>query len=101
MNLVHGFSFCLPTINFIVFVPSAIGSFQAVLSVGFSPYGYDAFLFLPTPATSPVHVILLDLFTLMTFGEEYKSRNSTLCIFLCRPFTPSVLPKYVPQHPIH
>ena len=40
MNLVHALSFCLSTINFIVFVPSAPGSFQAVLSIGFSPYDY-------------------------------------------------------------
>jgi hypothetical protein len=39
----------------------------------FPPIIVDAFLFLPTPATSPVYVMLLELMTLMTFGEEYKS----------------------------
>jgi len=76
------------------------------LSKRFFPYDFPsvivyAFLFLPTPATSPAYIALLELITLMTFGEEYKSWNSSLYIFLDRPFIPSVLPKYVPQHPIH
>jgi hypothetical protein len=43
------------------------GSFRRI----FPPVTVDAFVFLP--ATSPVYGTLLDLITLMTFDEEYKS----------------------------
>ena len=49
MNLAHVLSLCLFTINFSVFVPSAPGSSQAVVSVGFSPH--DCWCVSPSPHT--------------------------------------------------
>jgi hypothetical protein len=41
-----------------------------------------AFLFSPTHDTCPVHLILLDLFILITSDQEYKSLSSSLFSFL-------------------
>jgi hypothetical protein len=41
----------------------------------------------PIGATCPIHLILRDLITLVTYGEEYKSWNSSLCNFLQSPYT--------------
>jgi hypothetical protein len=51
---------------------------------------------LPIRATCPVHLILLDLITLITLGEEYKSRSCSLRSFLRPPRS-----KYSPEHPVH
>jgi hypothetical protein len=47
---------------------------------GFLTKGPHAFLFTPIHATCPAHLIL-DFITLI-FGEEYKSRRSSLLDFL-------------------
>jgi hypothetical protein len=45
----------------------------------------------PTHATFPVHLILLDLITRITFGEQYRSLSISLCSFLYFPVTSSLL----------
>jgi hypothetical protein len=57
---------------------------------GFSTSILYAFLVSPIRATCPVHLILLDLIILITFGEEYKLWNSSICSFLQYPVTLSL-----------
>src|SRR5215510_700523 len=45
----------------------------------------------PIHATCPAHLILLDLTTCTTLGEEYRSFSSSLCNFLHSPVTSSLL----------
>jgi len=45
----------------------------------------------PVRATCPANLILLDLLTRIMFGEEYRSRSSSICNFLYSPTTSSLL----------
>jgi len=45
----------------------------------------------PIHATCPAHLILLDLITRTTLGEQYRSLSYTLCSFLHSPVTWSLL----------
>jgi len=55
---------------------------------------------LPIRATGPVHLILLDKITRTTFGEQYRSLNSSLCNFSTPCYLVPLRSKYSPQHPI-
>jgi hypothetical protein len=52
-------------------------------------------------ATCPVHLILLDLVSLIILDEEYKFWSPTLCSFLQPPASSSLHgSKYPPQYPV-
>jgi hypothetical protein len=57
---------------------------------GFPTNNLYAFLFSPILATWPAQPILLELIILIILCEEYKSRSSSLCIFLYSPVTSSI-----------
>ena len=67
-----------------------------------SPHQNPACLFpLPVSTTYHIHLIILNLTTLIICGEQYKLWNSSLCTFLrfsCH-FLP-INPTYLPQHSI-
>ena len=63
---------------------------------GFFPSGFPTKtlytpISLPTRATCPAHLILLDFITRTILGEEYKSFSSWLCNLLHSPVTSSLL----------
>ena len=61
------------------------------LSCFFPPKIQHALLGFPIRVTCPYHLVLLDLTTLIMFGEQYKSQRSSLCSFLHYPVTSSLL----------
>ena len=74
------------------------------LPSGFFPSGFPTKhlytpLLSPTLVTCLANLILIDLFNLTIFGEQYRSLSSLLCSFLHSPVIP-LRTKYSPQHPI-
>jgi hypothetical protein len=57
-----------------------LGLPSGLFSSGFPTNNLYMFLFSPIRATFPTHLIL-DLIVLIILGEEYESRNSSLCRF--------------------
>jgi hypothetical protein len=85
---------CLPSYflntHFKSVSPSTPGSSKCSLSLRFTHQSTGCSLPLLVLATCPVHPIILDLFTLILFDEEYTSFSS-LCIFLHSPVTSFLL----------
>ena len=75
---------CSPSLEvpFKYYPPFYVKVFQVVLSLSFPQQNSECI---------SVHVVLLDLITLLTFGEQDKPCNSSLRGFLQFPFTPSLL----------
>ena len=64
---------------------------SGLLSPGFPTKTLYAPLISSTHASFPAHFSLFYLITRMIFGEEYRSRRSSLCNLLHSPFTLSLL----------
>jgi len=90
MNPVHNF---LPSWR-LVFLLSYLLRLvlrSGLLFSGFPTKFLHAFLISSLPVTCSVHLIFLHLITLITFGEESKLWDSSLCSFLHPPVTFSLL----------
>jgi len=68
-----------------------LGLPSGLFPLGFPNKPLYALLLSPICTTCPAQLILLDLVTLMIFGEEYRSLSSSLCNFLYSPVISSLL----------
>jgi hypothetical protein len=83
-----------PRSTLILFTELRLGRPSGLFPCRFPTNSLYAFLFSPICATCSTHLILLYLITLIILGEEYKSRSSSLCSFLNRPVTCSIVRKH-------
>ena len=91
-----------PTSHFLkihlnIILPSMPGSPQWSLSPGFPTKTLYVPLLSPICATCPTHLILLDIITCKTLGEEYRSLSSSLCSCLHSHVTSSLLRRVICQ----
>jgi hypothetical protein len=87
-----------------IILPSTLGSSKWSLSLGFPHQNPVYTSSHPIRATCPAHLIHLDLFTRIIFGEGYRLISSPLCNFLHSPITssllgPNILLKTIFRHP--
>lgn len=85
VTTVHTLS--LPQATWINFIPSKVFSLTYVLTLS----SHVCTCFLPYTCHMPCPSFFLDLITLITYSEQYKSWISLLCIFLQPPATSSLL----------
>jgi len=68
-----------------------LGFLSCLLPSGFPTKIFYAFFISPVHAICTAHLILLDLITLVIFGEAYKVWSSSICSLLQPPETSSLL----------
>jgi len=91
MSTVHNFPPYSPKIHSNIILPSMPRSLSGLFPSGFLTKILYAFLISPMHMTCSTHLILLDLITLMIFGEMYKFWSCALCRLLQPSATSSLL----------
>jgi hypothetical protein len=81
MNLVYFILSYFLIINFNIILPSTLDLLIGLFSSGFLTKILCAFYISPIRTTCPALLIFLDLIPLITFGDEQKLWNSSLCTF--------------------
>jgi hypothetical protein len=100
MSPAHNLPFCFPRIHCNITLLSTPRSSKWSPPFRFCDEMFYAFLISPMSGTSSVHLILLNLITLITFGEANKLQS---LFFFSLPASRHFVPlrsKYSPQHPI-
>jgi len=82
LNPVHNFPPCFPVIHSNINLPSTPRSSEWSLPLRFPTKILYTSLISPMRATLPANPILLDLITVIIFGEVYTLRSSSLCSLL-------------------
>ena len=90
INPVHTPTSHFPNIHLNIILPSMSGSSKLFFPSGYPTNTLHAPFLSPICAICPAHFILIDLITLIIFGE-YRSLSSSLCSFLQSPITSSLL----------
>jgi hypothetical protein len=90
MKPAHTLTFYFLKIHFNIILSSAHIS-EWTLPFRFSNQNFESISHLSMRAACPAHLILLDLATLIKFGEEYKLWISLSYSFLQPPVSPSLL----------
>jgi len=91
INPVHIFPHCFSKILLNVTLPSTHTFWNALFRLVFPTTILSAFLTSFMSATCPAHLILLDIITLIIFGEKCNFSSSSLCSFLQPPPTSFLL----------
>ena len=90
INPVHSCSHYFLSICFNIIIPSTSRSSSCSISLRFPHQSLYANLISHIRVTCLAYLIILDLLTLTTFGEQYRSLSSPLCSLLHSPLTSSL-----------
>jgi len=100
MNPAHSVTLCFSKIHSNIIFLSVSRSSECLFSFRLSNQNFVCIsCYLPCMFLCPTHVIILALITLVIFGEPYKLRSSSLCIFL-QPPSASCWVRISPRHPV-